>query len=265
MISLLVGSSCGMLSGREARSLTLKDLRVCDRNAGQTELSGGKKQTPLFAYLQACLHSNNLLNFMDCKQTPHGIVCIVSGKAFSLLSYTRLGCVSAAWSQDSFCLARPADLSSSSMYPSKPFWTWYFPALKTVCGKFHRQFTCSMDRPFFFFFIFFFPCLFWACHLTDAECFLEEMANNCHLFCKLEIRGLFIYFSHRCHFIPFIISVALFYVFFPVVQVFLRWGDQDCRKYSRSEYTMDFHSSMRLFSVWFPTYCWLSKIYFFDY
>lgn len=159
MISLLVGSSCGMLSGREARSLTLKDLRVCDRNAGQTELSGGKKQTPLFAYLQACLHSNNLLNFMDCKQTPHGIVCIVSGKAFSLLSYTRLGCVSAAWSQDSFCLARPADLSSSSMYPSKPFWTWYFPALKTVCGKFHRQFTCSMDRPFFFFLHFFFPLL----------------------------------------------------------------------------------------------------------
>lgn len=118
---------------------------------------------------------------------------------------------------------------------------------------------------FFFFYFIFFPFLFWACHLTDAECFLEEMANNCHLFCKLEIHGLFIYFSHRCHFIPFIISVALFHVFFPVVQVFLRWGDQDCRKYSRSEYTMDFHSSMRLFSVWFSTHFWLSKIYFFDY
>lgn len=33
-----------------------------------------EKKPPLFAYLQACLHSNNLLNFMDCKQTRHGIV-----------------------------------------------------------------------------------------------------------------------------------------------------------------------------------------------
>lgn len=247
-----------MLSGREARSLILKDLRACDRNPGQTELSGGKKTTSV------CLPSG-----LPSLQQPfkfHGLqtnstwYCVVSGKAFSLPSYPRLGCVSAAWSQDSFCLAGPADLSSSSMYPSKPFWICYFPALKTICGKFHRQFTHSMDRLFFFF-----SCFFWACRLTDAECFLEEMANNCHLFCKLEIHGLFIYFSHRCHLLPFIISDALFYVFFAVLQVFLRWGDQDCRKYSRSEYTMDFHSSMRLFSVLFSIHFWLSKIYFFDY
>lgn len=140
-----------MLSGREARSLILKDLRACDRNPGQTELSGGKKTTSV------CLPSG-----LPSLQQPfkfHGLqtnstwYCVVSGKAFSLPSYPRLGCVSAAWSQDSFCLAGPADLSSSSMYPSKPFWICYFPALKTICGKFHRQFTHSMDRLFFFFFL----------------------------------------------------------------------------------------------------------------
>lgn len=91
-------------------------------------------------------------------------------------------------------------------------------------------------------------CFFWACHLIVAGFLLEEMTKSCHLSSKLEIRGLFTSFLHRCHFIPFVISVAMFCVLLPV---FLRWGNQNCRQHSRSEHTVDLHSSVRLFFVLF--------------
>lgn len=87
-------------------------------------------------------------------------------------------------------------------------------------------------------------CLFWACHLI-----VEEMTDNSHLSSRWEIRSLFTCFSHRCHFIPFIISPARFCFLPSFTTAFLRWGDQDCREHSRSEYAVGLHSSTGLFSL----------------
>jgi len=48
--------------------------------------------------------------------------------------------------------------------------------------------------------------------------FLEEMTNYCHLSSKLEIHSLFSSSLNRSNFIPFIIPVALLFVFLSVLQ-----------------------------------------------
>lgn len=161
----------------------------------------------------------------------------MSGKAFSLPSYLRVGCVSAACSQGSFHLDGDQFVFLPPQTCPSSLSTRYFPTLKTIGGEFHRQFTHSGEMVFIF-------CLFWACHLI-----VEEMTDNSHLSSRWEIRSLFTCFSHGCHFIPFIISPARFCFLPSFTTAFLRWGDQDCREHSRSEYAVGLHSSTGLFSL----------------
>lgn len=192
-----LGHHLGMFSGRQLRSLMLKNLvGVCDRNLGQPELSAGSelsssskhapntkrlinlranKKTleveqrtflnqrtpewdrtgvklpltnlflPSVFFLSDLLSLQKPFKFPGCKQTPWSTV---RSQEKSFPFHHIWGCVLAACSQVFFCLDGPADLSFSSVNLPKPFWTRYFPTLKTTCGKFHRQFTHCMETFF---------------------------------------------------------------------------------------------------------------------
>lgn len=106
---------------------------------------------------------------------------------------------------------RSAHLSSSTNLTKLPFNVLFSNAENNWWWIPHRQFTRSVEVAFIF-------CLFWACHLTVAGYFLEEMTDNSHLSSRWEIRGLFTCFSTQisCHALHHHLS-CLASVFFPVL------------------------------------------------
>lgn len=97
---------------------------------------------PSVFFLSGLLSLQKPFKFPGCEQTPRNVVW--SQERSFPFHHTE----AAAYSQDSFCLDGLADLSFSSINLPIPFWTRYFPTLKTTIGKFHRQFTCSMETFF---------------------------------------------------------------------------------------------------------------------